>query len=43
MTRPYSFNLGERVVPAVEAGESCRDVAVWFGVAVWTVVNWSQR
>lgn len=43
MTRPYSNDLRERVVAAVDAGESCRAVAARFGVAVSTVVKWSQR
>ena len=43
MTRPYSNDLRERVVGAVEAGESCRTVAARFGVSVSSVVKWSQR
>ena len=43
MTRPYSLDLRERVVSAAESGESCRSVAARFGVAVSTVVKWSQR
>ena len=43
MTRPYSNDLRERVVSAVLSGESCRAVAVRFGVAVSSVVKWSQR
>ena len=43
MTRPLSNDLRERVVAAVEAGESCRSVAVRFGVAVSSVVKWRQR
>lgn len=43
MSRPYSNDLRERVVAAVEAGESCRAVAARFEVAVSTVVKWSQR
>ena len=43
MTRAYSNDLRERVVGAVEAGESCRSVALRFGVAVSSVVKWSQR
>lgn len=43
MTRPLSNDLRERVVAAVAAGESCRSVAVRFGVAVSSVVKWSQR
>ena len=43
MTRPYSIDLRERVVTAIEAGESCRSVAARFGVSVSAVVKWSQR
>ena len=43
MARPYSNDLRERVVEAVEAGDSCRTVAARFGVAVSSVVKWSQR
>lgn len=43
MTRPYSNDLRERAVGAVQAGGSCRAVAARFGVAVSSVVKWSQR
>jgi putative transposase len=43
MTAPVSNDLRERVVAAVLAGESCRAVASRFGVAVSSVVKWSQR
>lgn len=43
MTRPLSNDLRERVVAAVGRGESCRAVASRFGVAVSSVVKWSQR
>ena len=43
MTRPYSDDLRERVVSAVEGCESCRSVATRFGVAVSSVVKWRQR
>ncbi len=43
MARPLSNDLRERVVSAVSAGESCRVVAQRFGVAVSSVVKWSQR
>jgi putative transposase len=43
MTRPFSDDLRERVVRAVETGESCRVVAGRFGVAVSSVVKWHQR
>ena len=41
--RPLSNDLRERVVAAVDGGESCRSVAARFGVAAATVVKWSQR
>ena len=43
MSRPLSMDLRERVVSAVLAGETCRAVAARFGVAVSSVVKWSQR
>lgn len=43
MARPLSNDLRERVVAAVEGGESCRSVASRFDVAVSSVVKWSQR
>ncbi len=43
MTRPLSNDLRERVVGAIEAGESCRSVAARFGIAVSSAVKWSQR
>lgn len=43
MVRPYSLDLRERVVAAVESGQSCRAVAKTFGVCVSSVVKWSQR
>lgn len=43
MPRPYSNDLRERVVMAVQSGETCRSVAKRFGVSVASVVKWSQR
>lgn len=43
MGRAYSLDLRERVVAAVEAGQSCRAVAQTFTVSVASVVKWSQR
>ena len=43
MSRPLSNDLRERVVAALVGGESCRTVAARFGVAVSSVVKWSQR
>ena len=43
MARPLSNDLRERTVMAVREGASCRVVAARFGVAVSSVVKWSQR
>ena len=43
MARPLSTDLRERVVTAVREGASCRMVASRFGVAISSVVKWSQR
>ena len=43
MVRPLSNDLRKRVVAAVSKGESSRAVASRFGVAVSSVVKWSQR
>jgi putative transposase len=43
MTAPLSNDLRERVVAAIAAGETCRSVALRFGVAVSSAVKWSQR
>ena len=43
MTRPYSMDLRERVVAAVEGGLSRRAVAKLFQVGAATVVRWMQR
>jgi transposase len=43
MTRPLSNDLRQRVVSAVLNGDSCRAAAARFGVAVSSVVKWSQR
>ena len=43
MTRALSNDLRERVVAAIIGGESCRAAAARFGVAVSSVVKWSQR
>ena len=40
MARAYSSDLRERVVAAVDEGQSCREVASVFRVSV---VKWSQR
>jgi transposase len=43
MVRPYSLDLRERVVAAVESGQTCRAAAELFDVSVASVVKWSQR
>lgn len=43
MTRPLSNDLRERVVAAFMNGDSSRMVATRFGVAVSSVIKWSQR
>ena len=44
MARPYSMDLRERVIAAVEGGGmSCRQAAARFGVAVSTAIKWVQR
>lgn len=43
MVRPYSLDLRERVVAAVEAGESRRSAARRFDVSESTAVKWLQR
>ena len=40
MARPYSQDLRERVVKAVEGGLSRRRAASLFGVAISTVIDW---
>lgn len=40
MARPYSRDLRERVVGAVEGGLSRRRAAGLFGVAISTVIDW---
>ena len=43
MSRPLSIDLRQRVLAALAGGESTRTVAARFGVAVSSVVKWSQR
>jgi len=44
MGRPYSIDLRERVVAAVETGGmSCNQAAVQFGVGISTAINWVRR
>ena len=44
MGKPYSIDLRERVVGAVEnSGMSCHRAAAQFGVGVSTAINWVRR
>lgn len=44
MAKPYSMDLRERVVAAVERrGLSRRQAAAHYGVGITTVINWVQR
>jgi putative transposase len=43
MPKPYSNDLRERVVAAVEGGLSCQRAAAQFGVAASTAINWAKR
>ena len=43
MARPYSLDLRERVVRAIEAGMSRRKAAEVFGVSVSSAVKWMQK
>jgi len=43
MAKPYSPDLRERVIAALNSGQSCRSVADTFGLSISCVVKWSQR
>ena len=43
MTRPYSMDLRERVVAAVDGGQSRRSVARLFRLGEATVIRWAKR
>ena len=44
MGKPYSVDLRERVVAAVESGGlSCHRAAAQFGIGVSTAINWVRR
>src|ERR1700756_3532278 len=43
MPRPYSTDLRERAVEAVESGASRREIAETFKVGVSSVIRWCQR
>ena len=43
MPKPYSQDLRERVVRAVEAGASCHEAAAGFEVSVSSAIRWVAR
>jgi putative transposase len=44
MARPYSMDLRQRVVDAVQQeGLSCNQAAKRFGIAISTAINWLKR
>jgi transposase len=43
MPKPYSQDLRERVVRAVEAGASCHEAAATFEVGVSSAIRWTAR
>ena len=43
MSRPYSNDLRARVIEAIEAGASCREVAERYELSASVVVLWAQR
>lgn len=43
MPKAYSNDLRERVVRAVEAGQSCRSAALRFGVSPSSAIKWMER
>lgn len=43
MGKPYSLDLRERVVAAIEGGMSRHGAAKRFGIAVSTAIGWMQR
>jgi putative transposase len=43
MGKPYSMDLRQRVVAAIEGGMSRNQAAKQFGVAISTAIGWMQR
>lgn len=43
MPKPCSNDLRERVVKAVDAGQSCRSAALRFGVSPSSAIKWMER
>jgi transposase len=42
MTKPLSLDLRQRVVDAINAGQSCRSAAARFGIAPSAAVKWHR-
>ena len=43
MGRPYSMDLRQRVVDAIDAGMSCREAAGHFDIGISTAIHWAKR
>ena len=43
MAAPYSMDLRQRVIEAVEGGLSCNQAAARFDVAISTAIGWVNR
>ena len=43
MGRPYSFDLGERVVSAVRSVMSRREAAKFFSIGISSAIRWTKR
>jgi putative transposase len=43
MGKPYSLDLRERVIAAIEGGMSRRKAAAHFDLGISTVINWARR
>lgn len=43
MGKPYSLDLRERVIAAIEGGMSRRKAASHFNLGISTVINWARR
>jgi transposase len=43
MGKPYSLDLRERVVAAIDGGLSRNQAAKQFGIGISTAINWMQR
>jgi transposase len=43
MPKPYSYDLRQKVMRAIESGVSQREAAIKFGIARSTINLWCQR